>query len=296
MVRPISPGGKFGPGDRQVVNLNIGGGGGGNNSGYGSAINIDSLGAGPNPVESVKMVFMNEWVEILMSLSDGKWNAGDSSGEGLSQYCGIVRFRSGHYSYYGSWVNQWLNFSSAPELGEPRLRGLTKMRLACGCALAFLFYLNTQLNFSINQIIAAGASTLADGLPDLDRGHQGPISTALFTSALELASPSAQPSNLTNDNPFPLLEEQQHVFYRGTRLAFTMFSGILRLISSSATSGPDPTRLPLSAVLQLWYGRISSTFSIQGVTAGISHVFWDAPSNQLIRDAWTGSDSPRAAG
>ena len=48
-----TPGGKFGPGNRQVVNLNIGGGGGGNNSGYGGAINIDSLGAGSNPVESV---------------------------------------------------------------------------------------------------------------------------------------------------------------------------------------------------------------------------------------------------
>src|SRR5215475_12440006 len=51
-----TPGGKFGTGNRQLVNLNIGAGGGGNNGGYGSAINIDSLGAGANPVESVKMV------------------------------------------------------------------------------------------------------------------------------------------------------------------------------------------------------------------------------------------------
>ena len=35
---------------------------------------------------------MNEWVEILMSLTNGNWNSLDSSGEGLSQYCGIVRF------------------------------------------------------------------------------------------------------------------------------------------------------------------------------------------------------------
>ena len=107
-----TPGGKFGTGNRQVVNLNIGGGGGGNNGGYGSAINIDSLGAGPNLVESVKMVFMNEWVEILMSLSGGKWNAGDSSGEGLSQYCGIVRFQAGHYSYYGSYPYNSYPYSS----------------------------------------------------------------------------------------------------------------------------------------------------------------------------------------
>jgi hypothetical protein len=59
-----TPAGKFGTGNRQVVNLNRGGGSGANNNGYGSAINLDSLGAGSNPVESVKMVFMNEWVEI----------------------------------------------------------------------------------------------------------------------------------------------------------------------------------------------------------------------------------------
>src|SRR5260370_27989861 len=59
-----TPAGKFGTGNRQVVNLNKGGGGGGNNSGYGSAINIDSLGAGPNPLASVKIGFMNEIVQI----------------------------------------------------------------------------------------------------------------------------------------------------------------------------------------------------------------------------------------
>ena len=109
------------------------------------------------------MVFMNEWVEILMSLSGGKWNAGDSSGEGLSQYCGIVRFPVGHYSYYGSWVNQWLNFLPRPPRPDwvNKTETTDKDAFSYGCALAFLFYLNTQLNFSINQIIAAGASNLA---------------------------------------------------------------------------------------------------------------------------------------
>ena len=52
---------------------------------------------------------MAEWSEILMSLSNGKWNAGNSSGEGLSQFCSILRFQTGHYEYYGSWVDSWLN-------------------------------------------------------------------------------------------------------------------------------------------------------------------------------------------
>ena len=97
-----TPGGKFGTGQRQVVNLNLADGSGANNSGYGSAINLDAQSGNGNAADAaarVEMLFMNEWVEILMSLSGGKWHAGDSSGEGLSQYCGIIRFQTGHYSY-----------------------------------------------------------------------------------------------------------------------------------------------------------------------------------------------------
>ncbi len=201
-----TPSGKFGTGHRQVVNLNIGGGGGGNNSGYGSAINIDSLGAGPNPTESVKMVFMNEWVEILMSLSGGKWHAADSSGEGLSQYCGIVRFQTGHYSYYGSWVDRWLN-QHPREDWVTTTEGSDGNAISFGCALAFIYYLNTQLNFTINQIIAAGASNLAASFRTLtgDSGNPYPF----FSGLLEHVYPSTAPANIpgpVTDDPFPLAE------------------------------------------------------------------------------------------
>ena len=199
-----TPGGKFGTGNRQVVNLNRGGGGGGSNSGYGNPISIDSLGGGPNPVESVKMVFMNEWVEILMSLSGGKWNAGDSSGEGLSQYCGIVRFQTGHYSYYGSWVDQWLNQHPRQDW-VTTTKGTDTDPISFGCALAFLFYLNVQLNFSINQILAAGASNLATVYKTLtgDSGNPFPF----FAGLLENVYPSSATASIpgpVSDNPFPV--------------------------------------------------------------------------------------------
>ena len=199
-----TPGGKFGTGNRQVVNLNLGGGG--NNSGYGSAINIDSLGSGPSPVESVKMVFINEWVEILMSLSGGKWNAGDSSGEGLSQYCGIVRFQTGHYSYYNSWVDQWLNQQPRQDWVNTT-KGTDTDPISFGCALAFLYYLNTQLNFTINQILAAGASNLATVYRSLtgDSGDPYPF----FAGLLEHVYPSSANANIpgpVTDNPFPLAQ------------------------------------------------------------------------------------------
>ena len=110
-----------------------------------------------------------------------------------------------------------------------------KDAISYGCALAFLFYLNTQLNFSINQIIAAGTSTLATVYGTLTGDTKDPF-LQRFSPLLELYLPSAQPSNLTHDNPFPLLEEQQHVFYRGTDGIHHVFWH-LRLISSSATSG-----------------------------------------------------------
>jgi hypothetical protein len=64
----------------------------------------------------VEDVFMAEWSEILMSVG-GKWNAGDSSGEGLSQFCSILRFQTGHYNYYGSFVDNWLNGTGTTNQG-----------------------------------------------------------------------------------------------------------------------------------------------------------------------------------
>jgi hypothetical protein len=157
-----TPSGKFGTGHRQVVNLNLADGSGANNSGYGSALNLDAQSGNSNATNAagiVEMVFMNEWVEILMSLSGGKWNAGDSSGESLSQYCGIERFQTGHYSYYGSWVDGWLNTHPRQDWVNTT-EATDGNSVSFGCALAFLYYLNKQLNFTINQILAAGASNL----------------------------------------------------------------------------------------------------------------------------------------
>ena len=109
-----TPSGRFGAGQQQVVNVNLpdtntGGGNisepGANNGGYGTAINVDSqnLFTGATAAGRVQNAFMAEWSEILMSLTSN-WHAGDSSGEGLSQYCSIIRFQTGHYAYYGSSV------------------------------------------------------------------------------------------------------------------------------------------------------------------------------------------------
>ena len=191
-----TPSGKFGTGHRQVVNLNETDGSGANNSGYGSNINQDAQSGNNNAADAagrVEMLFENEWVEILMALSSGKWNAGNSSGEGLSQILGILRFPTGHYSYYTEggprhFTEIWMNTVPRQDWVN-KTEGTDGNMVSFGCALGFLFYLNTQLSFTINQIIAAGDSTLAATYKTLtgDTGDPFPF----FASLLEHVYPSS---------------------------------------------------------------------------------------------------------
>jgi hypothetical protein len=144
-----------------------------------------------------------------MSLSGGRWNAGDSVGEGLSQYCGIVRFPVGHYSYYsyyGSWVDQWLNQHPRQDWVN-HTEGTDGNAISFGCALAFLYYLNTQLNFSINQILASGASTMTAVYKNLTGDNGDPF--PLFAGLLEHVFPSSATAAIpgpVSDNPYPLAQ------------------------------------------------------------------------------------------
>jgi hypothetical protein len=283
-----TPAGKFGAGNRQVVNLNLPDGSGANNTGYGRAINQDAQSGNNNAVNAagiVQMIFMNEWVEILMSLSGGKWNAGDSSGEGLSQYCGIVRFQTGHYSYYVSWVNQWLNALPRQDWVN-NTQGTDKNAVSFGCALGFLFYLNTQLNFSINQIIAAGSSNLATVYRNLTGDTRDPFQR--FSGLLALYFPTNQTSNLINDNPFPLSEEQQHIFYRGADGGINHIfwdAPSKRLFRDQWTQLTDAPGAIGDPATMVWPNQQHIFY--RGAEGAIDHIFWDAPSNRLFRDQWT---------
>jgi hypothetical protein len=199
-----TPGGKFGATNRQVVNLKLSSGSGADNRGYGSPIDLDGQDNNSNSAdaaERVKMLWMNEWVEILMSLTGGRWNAGNSSGEGISQYSGIVRFRTGHYSYYQSFVAQWLDNKPRQDFVNST-EETDRNPVSFGCALAFIFYLTSQLGFSINQVIGAGAPTLAKTHQTLTNDSERRFLN--FAALLEAKFPSSKAASITDDNPFPL--------------------------------------------------------------------------------------------
>jgi hypothetical protein len=216
-----TPSSNFGTGNRQQVNLNKPDGSGASNNGYGHPINLD--GQGNNATVSnagpiVAMVWMNEWSEILMSLSGGQWNSLDSSGEGLSQYTGIELFQSGHYSYYGSWVEQWLNgVSGSPNAkrsdwvtqtftGSGAVHG-DGDSVSFGCALGFIYYLNAQLAFSINQIIAAYAANMAGAYSGLTGDSSDPFPRFLdLLAGVYPASATASIPGPVSDNPFPIAQ------------------------------------------------------------------------------------------
>lgn len=102
----IALGAGFGVNDRITVTVQSISKGGANNGGYQSGgnttINVNFLPASFTASQAnsiAPMMFVNEFVEVLMSFNDQKsgvttWVANHSDGEGLSQFCGILRFPS----------------------------------------------------------------------------------------------------------------------------------------------------------------------------------------------------------
>src|SRR6185312_4571858 len=74
-----------------------------------------------------------------------------------------------------------------------------------GCSLAFLFYLNTQLGFSVNQLIANYNSNVASIYKALtgDSGNPFPFFLNLISSVYPASATASIPGPV-RDNPFPM--------------------------------------------------------------------------------------------
>jgi hypothetical protein len=226
---------KFGTSHRQDVSFELADGSGASNTGYGNPIKIDAQ-AGNGTIATagpiVSMLWMAEWAEILMSLTSD-WNAGDSSGEGLSHYCALQLFLAGHNDYYNAGGNQifvqnWLNgdgttnpgtappnparsdwvnntFTGA-DVGGTHVNG-DGDPVSYGCALAFIYYLTVQLGFSINEVISNYSSKLASCYHTVTGDGIDPFPG--FLGIIDHVFPSGSPATLTGsnpNNPFPIAE------------------------------------------------------------------------------------------
>jgi hypothetical protein len=225
---------KFGTGHRQEVAFDLPNNSGAYNTGYGNPIHID-----PRPNDSsatgdqeAGMLWMAEWAEVLMSIV-GNWNAGDSSGEGLSHYCALQLFLAGHNSYYGTrFVSNWLNGNGTTNQGTPTpnaarsdwvnttYTGSTVNGtfvhgdgdpVSYGCALAFIYYLTVQLGFSINEVIAKYKDNLASCYHAVTGDAADPFPA--FMALVNHLFPPGAPATTSGSNPDDLFPAALVSFY-----------------------------------------------------------------------------------
>jgi hypothetical protein len=162
----------------------------------------------------LRYLVVSEVTEIFAKEQFPSWYAAGwlnsdegSMGEGLSRFLsalfmikvGIGTGPAGSFQVSNLWLNSPRSdfVNNAPDDHQPDA--------VSGCSTLFLYYLHRQLGFSIQSIIRAGASNLADVYQNLTHDSTDPFPT--FKNLLDIAFPSTTASSIAAsnaDDPFPL--------------------------------------------------------------------------------------------
>lgn len=200
-----------------IAALDPSGGGGGGAYHYGCGAADIYCDAKTNPVidpNYTEFLMVAELVEVFSADQPGApWNCGASNGEGLSRVLATDRYPAELDGYTSA--AYWL------DNGRPDFVNVTdptdRNYLSIGCSVLFLNYLRYQEDFTWQEIVTAGGSTLQQTYQNLT--GQGDALTP-FTTLLQQFFPQGTPSGLTNDNPFPLMGAMTYpicgVQFRGT--------------------------------------------------------------------------------
>lgn len=154
--------------------------------------------ASPN-IDHTRFLVVAEEVEVFEAASGKGWNCGASPGEGLSRVLATELYPAQLNGFVSS--NSWLNAPGRPDFvttSDPTDRNYVSI----GCSTLFLNYLRYQLDFTWPEIVNATGATLEATYHNLT-GVAGGIMP--FKALLHQFFPEGTPTNLTNDNPFPLL-------------------------------------------------------------------------------------------
>lgn len=181
-----------------------------------SPLTVYLVGDGPqsyiNSSAYLRYLLITEVTEMFMwKQNTGYWYQGGSEGskgEGLSLFLGGQFLTQNNFLDLGiqadfGVAHSWLN-SSRPDFVNIASDD-TAHDATTGCTTLFIYYLCCQLGFTINQIVGAGASTLAGVYRNLtgDTGDPFPFFSQLLDRAFPSRTRSAVPGpNL--DNPWPL--------------------------------------------------------------------------------------------
>lgn len=149
-------------------------------------------------IDYSRMLMVAELVEVFEAAQGVGWDCGASSGEGLSRVLATALYPAelNGYTTSAAWLDtpnrrDWVNNTDTTDQNP----------ISTGCAALFLNYLNTQLGYSWEQIVQAGAPTLAQTYTNLTGQPDG---WTPFRQQLDNNFPIGTPSGLTTDNPYPL--------------------------------------------------------------------------------------------
>lgn len=185
------------------VKINLGTSGGSNDN----VSNINLRVGESSDAELARSTLVAEEAEIFMAASGLGWNPGDSSGEGLSQAAAFTLHPDeiGTLNGPGTWLDTSVA-ASPPVPSRPDFVSNTDPTdanfVSFGCSLLFIYYLRSQLGFSMKAIVQAAANSLEGVYTNLtqDRG-----AFPQFSSILEKKFPAGVKSNFPgSNNPFPL--------------------------------------------------------------------------------------------
>jgi hypothetical protein len=186
--------------------------GGGNRASWGTDEKDNLLPISPfldsgQSLDLLRYLLVAEVTEMFMDSQDEGWfgeGSEGSNGEGLSLFLGKqLLLNIGSSVIPGGIANLWLD-SSRPDWvnkSDPSDRSANEKS---GCSVLFIWYLNVQLGFDINSIVAAADKTLAGVYKNLTKDTNDPFPD--FKKILDDAFPK-MPATIpgTNaDNPFPL--------------------------------------------------------------------------------------------
>ena len=217
----VAVGAGLGPGNRVIVTL-IPDISGAVNQGYSTSHPKISIN-GNNATDMIMMLFVNEMIEVLMSYK-GPWVENDSGGEGLSRLAGNLLHPASAPTGTGANVFGWLASNPATDITAPKAEiefrqdwitknfkgGALKQgghtdgdedAYSIGCSMLFLSYLNTQLGYTMPQIIQHAGASLTSTYKKLTGDKGGGIPQ--FRQVIDRAFPSPTVGN-GSDNPFPL--------------------------------------------------------------------------------------------
>lgn len=176
-----------------------------------SLITID-LGA-TNDFAFARMVLVAEFIEIFMRGPNRGWNPAESHGEALSQVAGftIVPTRASVLNGAQLWLDS--NNSARPDFVNGTDSTDTNP-ISFGCGVLFLYYLRSQLGFSMRGIIMLRGETDESALKLshvygilVGDTSDGGLDSAFpeFSALLATKFPPGAPSGLAGStNPFPI--------------------------------------------------------------------------------------------